>query len=126
MEKKITIEKAFERLTFYDLRAMRWVLGRPRAATVARVARQVSRLGDGPAYALLALGVYLSGTASAGRFVAVLARLISRHGNRVGAVQYGSMGQAKVDACKRQIKRLEIWRKNLAPHDPYCYLATVH
>ena len=73
MEKKITIEKAFERLTFYDLRAMRWVLGRPRAATVARVARQVSRLGDGPAYALLALGVYLSGTASAGRFVAVLA-----------------------------------------------------
>ena len=34
-------------------------------------------------------------------------------------------GQAKVDACKRQIKRLEVWRKNLAPHDPCCYLATV-
>ena len=31
-------------------------------------------------------------------FVAVLARLISRHGNRVGAVQYGARGTAKVDA----------------------------
>jgi uncharacterized protein (DUF58 family) len=31
-------------------------------------------------------------------FVAVLARLISRHGNRVGSVQYGAQGQAKVDA----------------------------
>jgi uncharacterized protein (DUF58 family) len=31
-------------------------------------------------------------------FVAVLARLISRHGNRVGAVQYGAQGQARVNA----------------------------
>lgn len=31
-------------------------------------------------------------------FVAVLARLISRHGNRVGAVLYGSRGRAAVDA----------------------------
>ncbi|MFN3496381.1 MAG: DUF58 domain-containing protein, partial [Hydrogenophaga sp.] len=31
-------------------------------------------------------------------FVAVLARLISRHGNRVGAVLYGSRGRAVVDA----------------------------
>ncbi len=31
-------------------------------------------------------------------FVAVLSRLISRHGNRVGAVQYGARGAAKVDA----------------------------
>ena len=31
-------------------------------------------------------------------FVAVLARLISRHGNRVGAVLYGSRGQPVVDA----------------------------
>jgi uncharacterized protein (DUF58 family) len=31
-------------------------------------------------------------------FVAVLARLISRHGNRVGAVQYGARGAARVDA----------------------------
>ena len=31
-------------------------------------------------------------------FVAVLARLISRHGNRVGAVQYGAFGAAKVDS----------------------------
>jgi uncharacterized protein (DUF58 family) len=30
-------------------------------------------------------------------FVAVLARLISRHGNRVGAVQYGAQGQARVN-----------------------------
>jgi uncharacterized protein (DUF58 family) len=30
-------------------------------------------------------------------FVAVLARLISRHGNRVGAVQYGAHGQARVN-----------------------------
>lgn len=31
-------------------------------------------------------------------FVAVLARLLSRHGNRVGAVQYGAHGQARVNA----------------------------
>jgi len=31
-------------------------------------------------------------------FVAVLARLISRHGNRVGAVQYGARGAEQVDA----------------------------
>jgi undecaprenyl-diphosphatase len=69
MEKKITVYKAFERLTCYDVQAMRWVLGRPRAAMVARVARQVSRVGDGPAYVLLAL----SGIPDAGLFVAALA-----------------------------------------------------
>ena len=73
MEKKLTVDKAFEWLTFYDLRAIRWVLDRPRAASVARVARQVSRLGDGPGYALLAAGVLLSGWPQAGHFVAVLA-----------------------------------------------------
>lgn len=31
-------------------------------------------------------------------FVAVLARLLSRHGNRIGAVQYGARGQARVNA----------------------------
>ena len=73
METKITLNKAFQRLTFYDLRAMRWVLGRPRAATAAQAARQVSRLGDGPGYALLALAVFLSGVEQAHHFVAVLA-----------------------------------------------------
>ena len=73
MEKKISVDKAFEWLTFYDLRAIRWVLDRPRAAAVARIARQVSRLGDGPGYALLAAGVLLSGGSQANHFVAVLA-----------------------------------------------------
>lgn len=48
-------QRAFERLTDYDTRAMVWVLGRPGAALAARAARLVSRLGDGPGYALLAL-----------------------------------------------------------------------
>ena len=54
-------------------------------------------------------------------FVAVLARLISRHGNRVGAVQYGALGQAQVDAVlparggRAQVLRLmQLVRKGVA------------
>ena len=47
-------EKAFDSLNGYDLRAMQWLLGRPSAARIARIARQVSRLGDGPFYAAVA------------------------------------------------------------------------
>lgn len=55
-------------------------------------------------------------------FVAVLARLISRHGNRVGAVLYGSCGRAVVDAVlparggRNQVLRLmQLIQKPAAP-----------
>jgi uncharacterized protein (DUF58 family) len=54
-------------------------------------------------------------------FVAVLSRLISRHGNRVGAVQYGARGAAKVDAVlparggRAQVLRLmQLMRQGVA------------
>ncbi|MEQ9145523.1 MAG: hypothetical protein RLO08_14315 [Parvibaculaceae bacterium] len=34
--------------------------------------------------------------------------------------------QLEVFRHKDQLKWLEKWRDNLAPHDPYCYLATIH
>lgn len=46
--------KTVDRLTHYDMRAMHWLLGRPSAGRIAAMARQVSRLGDGPGYALIA------------------------------------------------------------------------
>lgn len=51
--------KAVEWMTVHDSRAMRWVLSRRDAARLARVARQISRVGDGPFYALLGLSLFL-------------------------------------------------------------------
>lgn len=34
--------------------------------------------------------------------------------------------EIKVIQAKGKIKSLETWRADLAPHDPYCYLATIH
>lgn len=42
-------------MTAYDTRALYWVVSRPNAHTAARMARLISRLGDGPAYAVLGL-----------------------------------------------------------------------
>lgn len=52
----MTIQRlSLQRMTAADLRAMCWLLQQPRAARRARLARAVSRLGDGPLYALLVL-----------------------------------------------------------------------
>jgi len=45
--------KALEKMTAFDTRALYWVTRHPNAAVNAIRARRVSRLGDGPAYALL-------------------------------------------------------------------------
>lgn len=52
---KIQMSKTVERMTSYDTRALGWVVSRPRAKQAARVARLVSRLGDGPSYAVLGI-----------------------------------------------------------------------
>ena len=61
MNTKIT--RTFNLLTGYDQRALSWIMGLPSAEITARVARHVSRLGDGPAYVLLGLLVWLFGGA---------------------------------------------------------------
>ncbi|UCU93032.1 DUF58 domain-containing protein [Hydrogenophaga taeniospiralis] len=64
-------------------------------------------------------------------FVAVLARLISRHGNRVGAVLYGSRGQPVVDAVlparggRNQVLQLmQMIRRRDLDHTPAALRAT--
>jgi uncharacterized protein (DUF58 family) len=64
-------------------------------------------------------------------FVAVLARLISRHGNRVGAVLYGSRGQPVVDAVlparggRNQVLQLmQMIRRRDMEHTPAALRAT--
>ena len=64
-------------------------------------------------------------------FVAVLARLISRHGNRVGAVLYGSRGQPVVDAVlparggRNQVLQLmQMIRRRDLDHTPVALRAT--
>lgn len=64
--------KAFDRLTAYDLRAMYWLLGRPAAARIARIARQVSRLGDGPFYAVVPLLLWYLDISSVAAFTQLL------------------------------------------------------
>lgn len=66
-------QRAFERLTEYDTQAMYWVLGRPSAALAAKAARLVSRLGDGPGYALLALVLWWLESSWSAAAVAALA-----------------------------------------------------
>lgn len=56
----IKISRTFDRLTCYDQRALSWLMGRPSAELTARVARQISRFGDGPTYALLGFGLWLA------------------------------------------------------------------
>jgi undecaprenyl-diphosphatase len=65
-------EKAFDRLTGYDLRAMHWLLGRPSAVRIARIARQVSRLGDGPFYAVVAALLWYLSVPQAAAFAQLL------------------------------------------------------
>lgn len=72
MEKRLTDLQTFEKLTGYDTRVMIWLLNRPSARQTARIARQVSRLGDGPSYALLALSLWLFGDAGAEHLVLAL------------------------------------------------------
>lgn len=52
---RMSIKKSrtVEVMTSYDARALGWVVSRPNALRAAQVARMVSRLGDGPLYALL-------------------------------------------------------------------------
>ncbi len=59
---------SLQRMTAADLRAMCWLLEQPRAAGRARLARAISRLGDGPLYALLALLLWLLGGVQGERF----------------------------------------------------------
>jgi len=65
-------EKTFDRLTGYDLRAMHWLLGRPSAVRVARIARQISRLGDGPFYAVVAALLWYLQVAEVAAFTQLL------------------------------------------------------
>ena len=56
--KKRTFALLVDTVTYYDARAFEWTMRRKRAALIARVARQISRLGDGPLYA--AMGALLA------------------------------------------------------------------
>jgi undecaprenyl-diphosphatase len=67
-----TRAKSFQRLTGYDLRAMCWLLGRPSAERSARVARQISRLGDGPFYAVAAAALWYAAVPGADIFTRLL------------------------------------------------------
>ena len=49
----MTTKPTFQRMTAADTRAMCWLLQQPQAARRARMARLVSRLGDGPFYVAL-------------------------------------------------------------------------
>lgn len=50
---------SFQRMTAADARAMCWLLRRPRSARRARLARGISRLGDGPLYGVLTVLIWL-------------------------------------------------------------------
>lgn len=54
----MTTKPTFQRMTAADTRAMCWLLQQPRAARRARMARMVSRLGDGPFYVALTLLIW--------------------------------------------------------------------
>ena len=54
--------KAIEKMTAFDARTLHWVISHPNAPVAAIWARKVSRLGDGPLYALVgALAAWLGG-----------------------------------------------------------------
>ncbi len=53
--------KSIERMSAFDARALRWVTTHPNAPVAARWARQISRLGDGPAYAVMGGALALFG-----------------------------------------------------------------
>ncbi len=48
---------AIKLLTTFDLFAFNWCLGLPRASEIAKVSRQVSRIGDGGLYLVLGLSL---------------------------------------------------------------------
>lgn len=50
---------SFRRMTAADTRALGWLLRQPRSARRARLARGISRLGDGYLYAVLTLLIWL-------------------------------------------------------------------
>lgn len=54
----MTYKNSFQRMTRADIRALCWLLSQPRAARRARLARLVSRLGDGPFYVGLTLLIW--------------------------------------------------------------------
>jgi len=54
----MTTKPTFQRMTAADTRAMCWLLQQPQAARRARMARMVSRLGDGPFYVALTLLIW--------------------------------------------------------------------
>lgn len=49
---------SFEKMTAVDCRTMCWLLNQPRAAQRAKLARLISRLGDGPFYLALTLLIW--------------------------------------------------------------------
>ena len=56
----MTIQRpSIQRMTAADTRAMCWLLAQPRAASRARMARAISRFGDGPFYAALVAMLWL-------------------------------------------------------------------
>ena len=54
----MTTKPTFQRMTAADTRAMCWLLQQPQAARRARMARMISRLGDGPFYVALTLFIW--------------------------------------------------------------------
>ena len=62
---------AFRFLTAFDLIAFNWCLGLPRAAQMAFVSRQISRLGDGGFYLLIGLTLAACEPASGPIFLVV-------------------------------------------------------
>ncbi|MGK0393851.1 MAG: undecaprenyl-diphosphatase [Alcanivorax borkumensis] len=57
-EPMMTTKPTFQRMTAADTRAMCWLLQQPQAARRARLARMVSRFGDGPFYVALTLCIW--------------------------------------------------------------------
>ena len=56
----MTIQRpSIQKMTAADTRAMCWLLAQPRAASRARMARAISRFGDGPFYAALVAMLWL-------------------------------------------------------------------
>lgn len=61
--------KPIEKMTAYDTRALYWVVSRPNARQAANMARLVSRLGDGPLYAVIGALLALVDTTSGLNFL---------------------------------------------------------
>lgn len=64
----MTTKPTFQRMTAADTRAMCWLLQQPQAARRARMARMISRLGDGPFYVALTLFIWWMDRQGGGEF----------------------------------------------------------